>query len=1175
MEMSLWDEIDVLSETRKEDGFKENNKYIDNPSEGMKFLSKILSINENNSSKEEQFQIFEKLIEEDFMSISEKEDLPNEGEMYNKLFKIRNSIQELIEFPFISGKNIVAIGGGFSAGKSAFINSIIGEEILPTDTRPTTSIPTYILRAEETKIYTLNNYGSKAEIDIEGVQAISHMFYEKYSMSFAHIINNIVLQSKTMEYDKISFLDTPGYTKSDKLKKEDNTDETIARKHLANADYLLWVIDIEKGTIPQQDIEFISKLNFNKPIFFIFNKADKKIQSDIENIISTAKENLNNSNIQIEGICAYSAKESKFYAGDNFKEFLGRLNTSYSKIQILDELDSIFNTYIIHNKSVLDKLRNNLGIFNKILVFADTQDIERKDLEEAIKETKKNIEFRKEIIQEFEDLQVKVLNITKEILTNATGLDFMAITVENTSEGVIDSKEVNNLKINQIKEKLSNIDNIFPNISKIKLQENERYIYLEEKDLYFDSKTGIIFPNLENDFDSYKSQYKWEMMSDEIKKEVFNGVNSVDFDTCQTIIYVDSNNKNDIQDGKTWDTAYSSLQEALDKNFLPENTEFWVAKGFYNVSHDSSYNNIKVYGGFAGNERKKWHRNIDINKSYIKGLFELGGGYFFMSGFEGTECKINPYRTNAIILDSKVFSINNSSSTIIGNCTVISGVWTQSKDGLSQIINSKILRHHNTNFSLRHISGKTIVVNSNIEGVIKNETNIPITYKEFNNLEVETKKIINFPVPYMQGLINMKNNGEQILNFVKNGLISSIFNDKLIDIPLFDNIEIEGNMLQINVDNFINNLDDNLLNNIIKKLGIEDLSISNNKEDKFDLEGLTKEEFLIMAIKNEDLEKVKYAIKIGVNVNFKLNNPNEEDKETLLIYAIKTTKNIEIIKLLIEKITNVDEVGGYYRDTPLITAINEGQFEIAHVLIEKGADIKIKNKSQENALFRATSRNNLGIIELLIKKGADINTKNGYLETPLMNAAAYGQLDVVKLLLSKGADVNLINDSKTNVLFKACICANVDRTNEKMTSIFKTLLENGADYTIRDRIQATVLYEAYCSCPLEVINLLINKGLKIHQTDVNGNGPIFQAARNEDSRVLEFLLKNGYNPNEIDSLGNTALFKAVNLRRVENIKLLVKHGANVNYSVRGKTVFDEINAMNPAIKEKVLEALKR
>ena len=97
----------------------------------------------------------------------------------------------------------------------------------------------------------------------------------------------------------------------------------------------------------------------------------------------------------------------------------------------------------------------------------------------------------------------------------------------------------------------------------------------------------------------------------------------------------------------------------------------------------------------------------------------------------------------------------------------------------------------------------------------------------------------------------------------------------------------------------------------------------------------------------------------------------------------------------------------------------------------------------------------------------------------------------------------------------------------------------------------------------------------MHQTDINGNGPIFQAACNVDHRVLEYLLKNGYNPNEIDSLGRTALFKAVNLRRFENIKLLVKYGANVNYSVRGKTVFDEINAMNPAIKEKVLEALKR
>lgn len=784
-------------------------------------------------------------------------------------------------------------------------------------------------------------------------------------------------------------------------------------------------------------------------------------------------------------------------------------------------------------------------------------------------------------------LEEKKIFLDVDFLKNNLSSEQIGLMIRNKTNKEEDKK---NQFIKEIKEKLSNIDNIFPNISKIKLQENERYIYLEEKDLYFDSKTGIIFPNLENDFDSYKSQYKWEMMSDEIKKEVFNGATDIQFKTDKRVVYVNINNNNHIKDGKTWETAFSSLDDALGQNppswLYPrgfntsDNPVIFVATGNYDADNLFIYipYGIQIYGGFFGNEDKLWKRNIQNNKVIIKGILKSDNNTLQhrISGITiAGEIRLEN-NSNALIFDSHLNLYNNSNSKCLVHNSKIEEYFTKERADTT-IIKSEIGSVGRIEFINSDYSSNNKLYSSEAIGKISSTSRLNYITEE--QMPYDVRVLIKNEIPYFKVSESQSNWYESFLSFTKSGLLNSIFNDKKINSNLLNKLKLLNNDICIDYDSFLEELNEESIQFIAKTFGIElevdNLNTKSVNEAVFDLEGLTKEEFIIKAIKNEDIEKVKYVIKIGANVNFNLNNPNEEDKETLLIYAIKTTKNIEIIKLLIEKITNVDEVGGYYRDTPLITAINEGQFEIAHVLIEKGADIKIKNKSQEDALFRATSRNNLGIIELLIKKGADINTKNGYLETPLMNAAAYGQLDVVKLLLSKGADVNLINDSKTNVLFKACICANVDRTNEKMTSIFKTLLENGADYTIRDRIQATVLYEAYCSCPLEVINLLINKGLKIHQTDVNGNGPIFQAARNEDSRVLEFLLKNGYNPNEIDSLGNTALFKAVNLRRVENIKLLVKHGANVNYSVRGKTVFDEINAMNPAIKEKVLEALKR
>ncbi len=71
----------------------------------------------------------------------------------------------------------------FSAGKSKFINSIMRYNILPENQLPTTSIPTYITRGnEKLSAYTFNNI--EVQLDYEAINAISHIFYEEYSIFY-------------------------------------------------------------------------------------------------------------------------------------------------------------------------------------------------------------------------------------------------------------------------------------------------------------------------------------------------------------------------------------------------------------------------------------------------------------------------------------------------------------------------------------------------------------------------------------------------------------------------------------------------------------------------------------------------------------------------------------------------------------------------------------------------------------------------------------------------------------------------------------------------------------------------------------------------------------------------------------------------------------------------------
>lgn len=128
--------------------------------------------------------------------------------------------------------------------------------------------------------------------------------------------------------------------------------------------------------------------------------------------------------------------------------------------------------------------------------------------------------------------------------------------------------------------------------------------------------------------------------------------------------------------------------------------------------------------------------------------------------------------------------------------------------------------------------------------------------------------------------------------------------------------------------------------------------------------------------------------------------------------------NLEKVKSLIADgadINAVDRQGW----TPLYTAIQRQQKEIAEYLVAKGADVTIADRGGMTPLHAAAFKGDIELVGLLIEKGADVNGKDRNGGTPLHLAAQFGWKDVVELLLSKGADVNLQTNRSENALSKA------------------------------------------------------------------------------------------------------------------------------------------------------------
>ena len=356
------------------------NPYLSDVSKG-KGLIKTLISSEGGGMPSSDFDI---VLQEKIFPIIAELKLRNEVEIYRTLQKIAERSREQQKIKILENKNIVGIGGKFSAGKSCFINSIT-EACLPEGQKPTTAIATYIVRSEKAKNVAITNTDVCIEIDDDAVEAVAHEFYEEYQIGFSKLLKNLVVYSPEFAYSNIAILDTPGYSKSDIGKKEAGTDAEIARRQLKTADYLIWLVDANQGTITQRDLDFINSLNMKNEILVVFTKAGQRTESDLNKIVKEAKKVLENTNCKVFDVIAYDSfdKREIINAG-SLEKFLRLINQEKTENQGLEQ----------QLRMVKDQLDEQL----KVLI--DDLQKQNKKLSKILSETM-NVEHISSVIEEY------------------------------------------------------------------------------------------------------------------------------------------------------------------------------------------------------------------------------------------------------------------------------------------------------------------------------------------------------------------------------------------------------------------------------------------------------------------------------------------------------------------------------------------------------------------------------------------------------------------------------------------------------------------------------------------------------------------------------------------------------------------------------------------------------
>ncbi len=265
----------------------------------------------------------------------------------NEILK-RYSLEKLtneataINMELVGFKVKVLFVGGFSAGKSALINSLLNRDLLEEDLRPETAIATELVYGEDEHVMLTSKNNMESSC---GLSEIANYSVEDY-LKYRYFINSSVLKEL---WDYI-IVDMPGF------------DSGVEQHNKALMQYIdqgvayLFVIDCEKGAISQSALNFLGEINkYSENISFLLNKCDKRIPSDVENIKSKVTED-------VKRVLGYSPMITPISKHDeNIEDFLLSNIKSFNPQILMEKKFKDRMIFLIENAAgALDTIKHSL-----------------------------------------------------------------------------------------------------------------------------------------------------------------------------------------------------------------------------------------------------------------------------------------------------------------------------------------------------------------------------------------------------------------------------------------------------------------------------------------------------------------------------------------------------------------------------------------------------------------------------------------------------------------------------------------------------------------------------------------------------------------------------------------------------------------------------------------------
>ncbi|OPG46591.1 dynamin family protein [Helicobacter pylori] len=330
----------------------ENHHNTEGLKERYDLIARILNAKTSNEGLEE----YQSILDNEFLEFASGVDSLKEKEIaLLTLQEIQKELQLVASYPSLFQKTIVAVGGGFSAGKSTFLNNLLGLKLkLPEDMNPTTAIPTYCLKGKKEVLMGFSQNGGMVELPH---LAFNHQFLKSIGFNLKEIMPFMLLSAPSVPFEFLCFIDTPGFNSGNQGYTDG--DEQASKESLKHAKHILWFISCESGGIESDDLDYLQDLyEEGKQVFIVLSRADRRAKSQLEEVAIKIRETLKDHGIEFLGIGAYSAtryQEIKEFSEkspvfNSLEEFLMKLNQRSEKQNEI--LSVLYEVHLMYEKAI-------------------------------------------------------------------------------------------------------------------------------------------------------------------------------------------------------------------------------------------------------------------------------------------------------------------------------------------------------------------------------------------------------------------------------------------------------------------------------------------------------------------------------------------------------------------------------------------------------------------------------------------------------------------------------------------------------------------------------------------------------------------------------------------------------------------------------------------------------